>query len=78
MKTLETVEILKELWRYAKTDKYSETEIREALDRAIEAVEFQDKIIDIYAQVIVDSGCDTLEEFCEKWGINTQEATDDN
>ena len=37
-----TIEILKELWRYEKTDKYSESEIREALKNAIKAVEAVD------------------------------------
>lgn len=30
------VEILKELWRYEKTNKYTDEEIRQALDIAIE------------------------------------------
>jgi hypothetical protein len=34
-----TIEILKELWRYSNTDKYSESEIREAIKIAIKAVE---------------------------------------
>lgn len=33
-----TVEILRELWRYKTTDKYTEIEIRRALETAIEAV----------------------------------------
>lgn len=37
-----TIEILKELWRYEKTDKYSESEIREAIKNAIKAVEAVD------------------------------------
>lgn len=37
-----TIEILKELWRYSKTDKYSESEIREAIKNAIKAVEAVD------------------------------------
>lgn len=37
-----TIEILKELWRYEKTDKYSESEIREAIRNAIKAVEAVD------------------------------------
>lgn len=37
-----TIEILKELWRYSKTDKYSESEIREAIENAIKAVEAVD------------------------------------
>ncbi len=37
-----TIEILKELWRYSKTDKYSESEIRETIKIAIKAVEAVD------------------------------------
>ena len=37
-----TIEILKELWRYSKTDKYSESEIRKAIKNAIKAVEAVD------------------------------------
>ena len=37
-----TIEILKELWRYSNTDKYSESEIREAIKIAIKAVESVD------------------------------------
>ena len=36
------IEILKELWRYEKTDKYSEQEIREAIKIVIKAVEAVD------------------------------------
>ena len=35
-------EICKELWRYEKTDKYNEFQIREALDLAIIALEGQE------------------------------------
>lgn len=38
----EVIEILKELWRYSNTDKYSEEEIREAIKIAIKAVESVD------------------------------------
>lgn len=34
----EAIEILKELWRYGKTAKYNDTQIRKALDMAIEAL----------------------------------------
>lgn len=33
-----SIEIIQELWRYKETDKYIETEIRQALDMAIEAL----------------------------------------
>ena len=33
-----TIEILEELWRFEKTEKYTETQIREALSTAIESV----------------------------------------
>lgn len=46
----------------------------EALDLAIKALEFQDKFIDIIAQAVINSGCDSLEEFCEKCGINVKGA----
>lgn len=36
-----TVEILKELWRYERTDKYSDKEIRGALEYAVELLEKQ-------------------------------------
>ena len=36
------IEILKELWRYSNTDKYSESEIRKAINIAINAVEAVD------------------------------------
>lgn len=35
----EVTEILKELWRYEKTTKYSDAQIREAFEVAIEAVQ---------------------------------------
>jgi len=35
MKTDKVIEILKELWRYEKTEKYTDEEIRQALDIAI-------------------------------------------
>lgn len=35
----EAIEILKELWRYEKTAKYNDAQIRKALDVAIEALE---------------------------------------
>lgn len=38
MNTDIAVEILRELWRYKTTDKYTEIEIRRALETAIEAV----------------------------------------
>ena len=38
MKNELAIEILKELWRYEHTDKYTETETREALDMAITAL----------------------------------------
>ena len=34
----EAIEILGELWRYEKTDKYTDSQIREALEKAIEAL----------------------------------------
>lgn len=44
----------------------------EAKSLAIKALEFQDKFTDIFAQAIVNAGCDTLEEFCEKCGIEVK------
>lgn len=39
----ETIEILQELWRYKETDKYTESEIRLALDIAIQTLKNQTK-----------------------------------
>lgn len=41
----ETVEILQELWRYKETDKYTESEIRLALDIAIQTLKNQPRFI---------------------------------
>ena len=38
MNSQRAVEILKELWRYEKTDKYSTSEIREAIEYSIHAI----------------------------------------
>ncbi len=43
--TEETIEILQELWRYKKTDKYTESEIRQALEMAIKALENKPRFI---------------------------------
>lgn len=48
--------------------------ILEALDLAIKALEFQDEFTDIVANAVVNAGCDNLEEFCEKCGIDVKEA----
>lgn len=45
----------------------------EALDLAIKALELQDKLTDILAQAVVDSGCEDLDEFCEKCGMDISE-----
>lgn len=50
---------------------------KEALNMSIKALEFQDKFIDIIAQAVVNSGCDSLEEFCEKCGIDLEEVEND-
>ena len=41
----ETIEILQELWRYKETDKYTESEIRLALDIAIQTLKNQPRFI---------------------------------
>ena len=41
----EVVEILKELWRYEKTTKYNDAQIREALETAVEAVEKESRAV---------------------------------
>lgn len=40
MTSKKAIEILEECWRYEKTYKYTDAEIREALDLAIKALEF--------------------------------------
>lgn len=40
-----TIEILQELWRYKETDKYTEAEIRQALDTAIKALDNKPKFL---------------------------------
>ena len=42
MSNEEAIRILKELWRFEKTDKFSEDEIRQALSIAINAIEAVD------------------------------------
>lgn len=39
-----SIEVLKELWRYQKTEKYSETEIRTAIDYAIKSICFAKEV----------------------------------
>lgn len=39
------IEILQELWRYKETDKYTEAEIRQALEMAIKALENKPRFI---------------------------------
>jgi hypothetical protein len=39
----EAIEIIQELWRYEKTDKYTDTEIRQSLEMAIKALEQESK-----------------------------------
>lgn len=39
MKREEAIVIIQELWRYKETDKYTESEIRQALQMAIKALE---------------------------------------
>ena len=46
----------------------------EALELAIKVLEFQEQFTDIVAQAVVNSGCDSLEEFCEKIGVHIEEA----
>ena len=45
----------------------------EALNLAIKALEFQERFTDIIAQAVANSGCDSLEEFCEKIGVHIEE-----
>lgn len=54
-----------------------DTSFFEALELAIKALEFQDRFTDIIAQAVVNSGCDSLEEFCEKIGVHNEEAKDE-
>ena len=42
MSNEEAIRILKELWRFEKTDKFSEEEVRQALSIAINAIEAVD------------------------------------
>lgn len=56
--------------------KYDPT-MTEALDLAIKALEFQERFIDTVTQAVVNSGCDSLEEFCEKIGVHIEEAEND-
>ena len=44
-----------------------------AINLAIKALKFQDQFIDIVAQAVVNAGCDSFEEFCEKCGIEVNE-----
>lgn len=54
-----------------------DAEMTEALDLAIKALEFQERFTDIIAQAVVNSGCDSLEEFCEKIGVHNKEVEND-
>lgn len=61
----EAVEILKELWRSEHTDSYSEKEIRNAIDLAIETLEKQiaKKLVDIHkVREVIVGKCPTCGE----------------
>lgn len=64
----EAIEILEERWRYSKTYKYTDAEIREAFDMAIEALKhsekFQQKAEVVISQLRADR--DRLEE-AHRW-----------
>lgn len=64
----ETVEILQELWRYKETDKYTESEIRLALDIAIQTLKNQPRFI--------LQSCGRIEKI-EPWGNVLDEITDE-
>lgn len=66
----EAIEILKEGQPFSEI--YNK-DYEEAKSLAIQALEFQVKFIDIFAQVVVNAGCDSLEEFCERYGIEVTE-----
>lgn len=44
-----TTEILQELWRYKKTDKYTESEIRLALDIAIQTLKKRPRFMFVFS-----------------------------
>ena len=44
MTNKKAIEILEECWRYSKTYKYTDAEIREALDMAIKALEKESEV----------------------------------
>lgn len=73
MTNKEAAEILKTKLNIA----YFSSEDNEALDLAIKALEFQERFTDIVAQAVVNSGCDSLEEFCEKIGVHNKEVEND-
>lgn len=73
MNNKEAVEELKEI-RATACEVCIHSEYVEALDLAIKALEFQEQFTDIIAQAVVNSGCDSLEEFCEKIGVHNEEA----
>ena len=78
MNNKEAIEILKAYKQ--KLDNACSNQLDEdskAFDLAINALEFQEKFTDIIAQAVVDSGCDSLEEFCEKIGVHNEEAEND-
>ena len=54
------IEILEECWRYARTYKYTDAEIREAFDMAIKALEQEDVLGKIRAEIA--NHCGLLKE----------------
>ena len=63
MKTELAIEVLKELWRYEHTDKYTEVETREALDMAITALSAdgdlisRQAVLDLAKDLTFEGGC---------------------
>ena len=47
MDSKQKIEILRDLWNYEQSDKYTENEIRIALTSAIDSIRFQEEIVNI-------------------------------
>jgi len=51
MTNQEAIEILKDLWRYEHSEKFSEKEIRNALEKGIEALKNQSSLIEEFEKI---------------------------
>lgn len=56
MDTKQKIEILRDLWAFENSEKYTENEIRTALTSAEDAIRFQEEIINIVhsAEIIIE------------------------